>query len=36
MGWRTDEKTSFATLDRYVEAGGTFIDASNNYGTDGC
>jgi aryl-alcohol dehydrogenase-like predicted oxidoreductase len=27
----TDEKTSFAILDRYVEAGGTFIDTSNNY-----
>lgn len=35
MGWRTDEKTSFAILDRYVEAGGTFVDTSNNYGTDG-
>ncbi|GAA1465185.1 aldo/keto reductase [Nocardiopsis exhalans] len=35
MGWRTDERTSFALLDRYVEAGGTFIDTSNNYGTDG-
>ncbi|MDT0330433.1 aldo/keto reductase [Nocardiopsis lambiniae] len=31
MGTRTDEKTSFAILDRYVEAGGTFIDTSNNY-----
>ena len=27
----TDEKTSFAILDRYVEAGGTFIDTSDNY-----
>ncbi|WP_017589659.1 aldo/keto reductase [Nocardiopsis ganjiahuensis] len=35
MGWRTDEKTSFAILDRYAEAGGTFLDTSNNYGTDG-
>ncbi|MFD7551645.1 aldo/keto reductase [Streptomyces sp. NPDC059578] len=31
FGTRTDEKTSFAILDRYVEAGGTFIDTSNNY-----
>jgi len=31
MGSRTDEETSFAILDRYVEAGGTFIDTSGNY-----
>jgi len=31
MGTRTDEETSFAILDRYVEAGGTFIDTANNY-----
>ena len=31
FGSVTDEKTSFAILDRYVEAGGTFIDTSNNY-----
>ncbi|MFJ4716719.1 aldo/keto reductase [Streptomyces sp. NPDC088785] len=31
MGTLTDEKTSFAILDRYVEAGGTFIDTSDNY-----
>ena len=31
MGSRTDEATSFAILDRYVEAGGTFIDTSGNY-----
>ncbi|MFE7168338.1 aldo/keto reductase [Streptomyces sp. NPDC057616] len=31
MGSRTDEETSFAVLDRYVEAGGTFIDTSDNY-----
>ncbi|MFD3687942.1 aldo/keto reductase [Nocardiopsis sp. NPDC058631] len=31
MGSVTDEKTSFAVLDRYVEAGGTFIDTSDNY-----
>ncbi|MFI6588406.1 aldo/keto reductase [Embleya sp. NPDC050493] len=31
FGTRTDEKTSFAVLDRYVEAGGTFIDTSDNY-----
>ncbi|MYT74341.1 MULTISPECIES: aldo/keto reductase [unclassified Streptomyces] len=31
FGTVTDEKTSFAILDRYVEAGGTFIDTSDNY-----
>src|SRR5580658_11218355 len=31
MGSRTDEATSFSILDRYVEAGGTFIDTSGNY-----
>jgi hypothetical protein len=31
IGSRTDEATSFAILDRYVEAGGTFIDTSGNY-----
>ncbi|MEU6591135.1 aldo/keto reductase [Streptomyces sp. NPDC046881] len=31
FGSRTDEKTSFAVLDRYVEAGGTFVDTSDNY-----
>jgi aryl-alcohol dehydrogenase-like predicted oxidoreductase len=31
MGSRTDEATSFAILDRYVEADGTFIDTSGNY-----
>lgn len=31
FGTRTDENTSFALLDRFVEAGGTFIDTSNNY-----
>jgi aryl-alcohol dehydrogenase-like predicted oxidoreductase len=31
FGTRTDEATSFDILDRYVEAGGTFIDTSNNY-----
>jgi aryl-alcohol dehydrogenase-like predicted oxidoreductase len=31
MGSRTNEATSFAILDRYVEAGGTFIDTSGNY-----
>ncbi|MEU0201155.1 MULTISPECIES: aldo/keto reductase [unclassified Streptomyces] len=37
FGSVTDEKTSFAVLDRYVEAGGTFIDTSDNYAfwTDG-
>lgn len=31
FGTVTDEATSFAILDRYVEAGGNFIDTSNNY-----
>jgi aryl-alcohol dehydrogenase-like predicted oxidoreductase len=31
FGTTTDEPTSLAILDRYVEAGGTFIDTSNNY-----
>jgi aryl-alcohol dehydrogenase-like predicted oxidoreductase len=31
FGTDTDEATSFAILDRFVEAGGTFIDSSNNY-----
>ena len=31
MGSRTDEATSYAVLDRFVEAGGTFIDTANNY-----
>ena len=31
MGSRTDEATSFAILDWFVEAGGTFIDTSGNY-----
>src|ERR1700760_4074127 len=31
MGSRTEEAASFAILDRFVEAGGTFIDTSGNY-----
>lgn len=31
FGTTTDEATSYAILDRYVEAGGSFIDTSNNY-----
>lgn len=31
FGTATDEETSFAILDRFVEAGGTFVDTSNNY-----
>ncbi|MFE7406305.1 aldo/keto reductase [Isoptericola sp. NPDC057559] len=31
FGTKTDEKTSFAILDRFVEAGGTFLDTANNY-----
>ncbi|GAB3426655.1 aldo-keto reductase family protein [Flindersiella endophytica] len=32
FGASTDPETSTAILDRFVEAGGTFIDTSNNYG----
>ena len=32
FGYRTDEATSFAILDRFREAGGTFVDTANNYG----
>ncbi|MFI7068631.1 aldo/keto reductase [Kribbella sp. NPDC050124] len=31
FGSTTDPETAFAILDRFVEAGGTFIDTSNNY-----
>ncbi|MGQ4333133.1 aldo/keto reductase [Streptomyces hayashii] len=31
FGSATDEETSFAILDRYVEAGGNFLDTSDNY-----
>ena len=31
FGKVVDERTSFAIMDRYVEAGGTFLDTSNNY-----
>lgn len=31
FGSRADEETSFAVLDRFVEAGGNFIDTSDNY-----
>ncbi|MEV0199673.1 aldo/keto reductase [Nonomuraea sp. NPDC050691] len=31
FGTATDETTSFAILDRFVEAGGTFLDTANNY-----
>jgi aryl-alcohol dehydrogenase-like predicted oxidoreductase len=31
FGTDTDEKTSVAILDRFVEAGGTFIDTADNY-----
>jgi aryl-alcohol dehydrogenase-like predicted oxidoreductase len=31
FGTATDEPTSLALLDRYVEAGGSFVDTSNNY-----
>ncbi len=32
FGYQTDEKTAFAILDRFVEAGGNFLDTANNYG----
>jgi aryl-alcohol dehydrogenase-like predicted oxidoreductase len=32
FGYRTDEATAFAILDRFAEAGGTFLDTANNYG----
>jgi aryl-alcohol dehydrogenase-like predicted oxidoreductase len=31
FGTATDEATSFGILDRYVEAGGTFLDTADNY-----
>ncbi|MZD07164.1 aldo/keto reductase [Streptomyces sp. SID5785] len=31
FGTLTDERTAFAILDRYVEAGGSFVDTSDNY-----
>ncbi|GLZ11004.1 oxidoreductase [Actinomadura sp. NBRC 104425] len=31
FGTRVDEETSFAILDRFVEAGGTMIDTADNY-----
>jgi len=32
FGYRTEEKTAFAILDRFLDAGGTFLDTANNYG----
>ena len=32
FGYRTDERTAFDILDRFLEAGGTFLDTANNYG----
>ena len=32
FGYRTDEPTSFAILDRFLQAGGNFLDTANNYG----
>jgi aryl-alcohol dehydrogenase-like predicted oxidoreductase len=32
FGYRTDEATSSAILDRFLEAGGIFLDTANNYG----
>lgn len=33
FGWTTDERESFAVLDAYVDAGGTFIDTADMYAT---
>jgi aryl-alcohol dehydrogenase-like predicted oxidoreductase len=32
FGYRTEERTSVAILDRFLEAGGNFLDTANNYG----
>jgi aryl-alcohol dehydrogenase-like predicted oxidoreductase len=32
FGYRTDEATAFAILDRFSDAGGTFLDTANCYG----
>jgi aryl-alcohol dehydrogenase-like predicted oxidoreductase len=32
FGYRTDERTAAHILDRFVDAGGTFVDTANNYG----
>ena len=32
FGYRTDERTAFDIMDRFVAAGGTFVDTANNYG----
>jgi aryl-alcohol dehydrogenase-like predicted oxidoreductase len=32
FGYRTDEPTSLAILDRFLEGGGNFLDTANNYG----
>jgi aryl-alcohol dehydrogenase-like predicted oxidoreductase len=32
FGYRVDERTTFAILDRFLDAGGTFLDTANNYG----
>lgn len=33
FGWQADEETSHRMLDRYVEAGGNFLDTANVYGS---
>jgi aryl-alcohol dehydrogenase-like predicted oxidoreductase len=32
FGYRTDARTAFDIMDRFVDAGGTFVDTANNYG----
>ncbi|MCU6795005.1 aldo/keto reductase [Paenibacillus sp. WQ 127069] len=38
FGSRTDKETSYRLLDQYVDAGGSFLDTSNNYAfwNEGC
>jgi aryl-alcohol dehydrogenase-like predicted oxidoreductase len=35
LGWATDPVTSYRLLDRYVDAGGSFVDTANIYGREG-
>ncbi len=32
FGWRVDEDSAIRVLDRYAEAGGSFLDTANIYG----
>jgi aryl-alcohol dehydrogenase-like predicted oxidoreductase len=33
FGWTADEQTSFAIMDRFIDAGGTFLDTADIYST---